>query len=464
MEQALTALKRRASRLVTVALVGVVASVAAAPLAAAEVKPAYPRLGGIQIGTTPFQGYGDPEYRKAMARLDLVLLGGSGRVMNDHARAIKDLNPDILLAKYTNVTAVRDNDSDYNTPLIRKLSAEKGPNNTNARDWWLRDFDGNRIEGATKGNMRTNITEWVKPDAKGRRWTDFKAEHDYEFWFKDKVWDIWYSDVSSWRPKFQNRGFIGDFSGGKITDQAEIEAGWRRGHQSWWRAIRRLRPDISIMANHNWYLYQDKNDGVWDIKEYDKQVEGGLLERIMGWDNSFEANKGWHRLYDAYRWSIEYLRGTPVLFFNVIGDPGDYQFFRYAFATCLLGPGFFDYSPQKYHYGTVEWFDEFDRAGKDTTSWMGLPEPGSEFPARAWQKGVYRRDFENAVVLVNPRGNGIKTVEVETGLRRLDGRQDPAVNNGELAGQVRLADGDGIVLVREDYLLQPGTPGIEVRR
>ena len=60
--------------------------------------------------------------------------------------------------------------------------------------------------------------------------------------------------------------------------------------------------------------------------------------------------------------------------------------------------------------------------------------------------------------------NGVKTVEVEAGLRHLDGRQDPGVNNGQIAGQVTLADGDGVVLVREDYLLQPNKPGIEVRK
>jgi hypothetical protein len=454
----------RTMRGLTGALAVSITCILATTVQAGEVKQSYPRLGGIQIGSTPYKGYGDPEYRKAMARLDLVLLGGSGPVMNEHARALKNLNPDILLAKYTNVTAVFDRDSNYTTPLRRKLSAENGPNTTNAADWWLRDFDGNRIEGATKNNMRANITEWVKPDSKGRRWTEFKAQYDYDIWFKDKVWDIWYSDVSGYRPKFQGRGPIGDFSGGKVTDPAEIEAGWRRGHQAWWRAIRRLRPDIMIMANHNWYLYQASNNGVWDLKEYDKQVEGGLLERIMARDRSFEANKGWNRLYEVYRWSIDYLRTTPILFFNVIGDPDDYQFFRYAFATCLMGDGFFDYSPKDFHYGTVEWFDEFDRAGRDTTSWMGVPAAGSAFPREAWRQGVYRRDFENAVVLVNPRGNGAKTVEVESGLRHLDGRQDPGVNNGQLASRITLADGDGIVLVREDYLLQPKTPGIEVRK
>ena len=179
----------------------------------------------------------------------------------------------------------------------------------------------------------------------------------------------------------------------------------------------------------------------------------------MGWGNSWESNKGWQTLYESYQWSMDYFRKPTVLFFNVIGNPEDYRFFRYAFATCLLGDAFFNFPPEKYFFGTVEWFDEFDRAGKDSTSWMGRPLAGSAFPQTAWQKGVYRRDFDNAVVLVNPRGNGKSVVTVEAGLRRLQGRQDPGVNNGKVADSITLADGDGIVLIREEYLLQPEVPG-----
>jgi hypothetical protein len=66
-----------------------------------------------------------------------------------------------------------------------------------------------------------------------------------------------------------------------------------------------------------------------------------------------------------------------------------------------------------------------------------------------WQNGVYRRDFENGVALVNPRGNGQQTVQLEAGLRRIAGNQDPAVNNGQAVDTVTLQDADGIILVRD---------------
>jgi len=143
---------------------------------------------------------------------------------------------------------------------------------------------------------------------------------------------------------------------------------------------------------------------------------------------------------------MEYFVDPKIVIFNVEGDVDDYQFFRYAFATCLMNAAFFDYSPaNEYIFGTVEWFDEFDLAGKADTNWLGLSI--SDPPKRPWQKGVYRRDFENGVALVNPRGNGKVTVTIEDGFRRINGKQDPVVNNGRQTNQITLKDGDGIVLI-----------------
>lgn len=430
---------------------GVVQGASAAETA---VKQEFPRLGGYQIGSNPYaDSYADPAYQKAMARLDLVILGGGHSSINRAARAIKDLSPHTLLAKYTNLAAIFPK-TPYGETLAKKLASEKGPNTSNAHDWFLRDWDGAIVSGATKGTQRANVTEWVQPDADGLRWPQFRAQHDYNYWMKDSVWDIWFSDVVNWRPKFQNRGFIGDFSGGQVKSESEIDAAWRRAHRTHWEAIRKLRPDIMIMGNHNWYLAQDKSEN-WSLQEYDQQIEGGFLELVMRPDSGIEESKGWHKLYDYYRWTMSYFVEPKLVMFNVGGDPTDFRWFRYTFATCLMGDAFFDYSPRtKYQYGTVEWFDEFDRAGKDTTSWMGRPQQG--MPTSAWKNGVYRRDFEHAVVLVNPRGNGTRSVTVEPGLSRLEGKQAQSVNNGEPADDISLLDGDGIVLVRDSYV--HGTP------
>ena len=136
--------------------------------------------------------------------------------------------------------------------------------------------------------------------------------------------------------------------------------------------------------------------------------------------------------------------------------PEDYQWFRYTFGTCLLQDGYYVYGAADFPSGSSLWFDEFDRAGQDNTAWMGAGidgpgNPGAAGPDNAWWSGLYGRDFEHAVVLVNPRGNGPQTVAMESGLRRLRGLQDPVANSGQAVSAVTLEDGDGIVLVRASY-------------
>jgi hypothetical protein len=66
----------------------------------------------------------------------------------------------------------------------------------------------------------------------------------------------------------------------------------------------------------------------------------------------------------------------------------------------------------------------------------------------AWQNGVYRRDYQNGIVLVNPKGNGSQTVQLETSFKHISGTQAPAINNGQTVQSVTINDRDGVVLLR----------------
>ena len=45
-----------------------------------------------------------------------------------------------------------------------------------------------------------------------------------------------------------------------------------------------------------------------------------------------------------------------------------------------------------------------------------------------WMQGVWRRDFDNGIVLVNPKGNGSQTVSLGGTFTKLKGTQAPTVN------------------------------------
>ena len=61
---------------------------------------------------------------------------------------------------------------------------------------------------------------------------------------------------------------------------------------------------------------------------------------------------------------------------------------------------------------------------------------------------MWRRDFANGIVLVNPKGNGTKTVTLETSYKHLSGTQASSINNGQTVTSVTLNDRDGVILQR----------------
>ncbi len=72
--------------------------------------------------------------------------------------------------------------------------------------------------------------------------------------------------------------------------------------------------------------------------------------------------------------------------------------------------------------------------------------------------GIFRRDFENGVALVNPT-TGPMSVTLESGLYRIDGTVDPQTNNGEATSFVVLPGADGLVLMRGPAGVEhPGSP------
>ncbi len=125
--------------------------------------------------------------------------------------------------------------------------------------------------------------------------------------------------------------------------------------------------------------------------------------------------------------------------FNMGGNPTDYRGLRYGLTSCLMDDGYFTYNDLAKSYNGVVWFDEFDAKLGNATS-----KP----PTSAWSSGVYRRDFENGIALVNPKGNGAKDVTLEEDFIAIKGTQDPAVNTGKTVRKVHLEDRDGIILMR----------------
>ena len=113
---------------------------------------------------------------------------------------------------------------------------------------------------------------------------------------------------------------------------------------------------------------------------------------------------------------------------------------------------------QGHRLGLIVAFEIAEDLGARTIGCANLGAAVTPPQTGAWQNGVYRRDFENGIALVNPKGNGAQTVTLETAFVKLSGTQAPSINNGATVTQVTLADRDGIILLRKLPAHQPKPP------
>lgn len=385
----------------------------------------FPRLMSMSIGNKQYQ---NSSYQKELAKHDIVVLGfyrnwsGQQKTMREVVQRLKELNPDILVGQYGVMNELRDVPGDLAKDDIRRKVKESG--------WWLKNKSGQRVQWTTKHNAwEVNFLQLTKSDSEGKHYPQWLAERDYRIYHQlVPEFDFWYTDNVMQRPRVE-----ADWDGDGIDDAPDssyILDSWRSGYVAWWSHIRDLTPDMMIMGNA---------DGDLSQSEFTGQLEGAFLEALMGKRWSLETYKGWDFMMERYRTVNTNLREPRIIGFNVWGDPKDYRFMRYALTSCLLGDAYFSFTDEKSGYSSVPWFDEYD---------VNLGGANSPPPDKPWQNGVWRRDFENGVVLVNPNNKNAKVV-LGQGLSRFLGKQAPNWNNGMQIESIVLPAKDGAILVRK---------------
>jgi hypothetical protein len=416
----------------------------------------FPRLGGMLIGGP--HPYDEPAYQQQIARLDLAILGmydqwtGAGSTPSASVDAIKALNPNILLGNYTIMTEVPIAASDVSTADLRaKVSGEIGPGAVG--DWWAYTAAGQHTSHFGYDTWDTNVTLLTIPDGNGDCWPQWLAKRDNSL-ITNADFDVWYSDNCFSQPR-SNADWNRDGTNDDPTSEAAREW-WRDGQRAYYDTAKSLQPSKFLMVNTDNDLDGSVRPGGQSFTQYAGVAHGAFLENVIGekWSAETRTN-GWADMMAWYHRVFANLLFPRIVMFNVDLDPTDFQTFRYGFGSCLLNDGFFSVSDFRYH--DVLWFDEFDLAGTSSTKWLGLPiHPPQTIP---WSNGVYRREFTNGLVLVNPKGNGSQTIDVSaevpmyaavgSGFRRFKGSQDSVTNNGALVtSSVTLADRDGLILVK----------------
>ena len=450
-----------------------------------SLNPPYPRIAsrphgafedGISQATLESQA-------KAVSRFHVVIMPGvrtskwgNGYTLTTLPAYIKTFNPDVKLIKYTN--AQQKNTDGTAAWILDKLEKDK---------WWLLNGSGSYVSGYAKSTQRrVNPSMRTSADSSGLRHPQWFARYWYAaptdsgswvapagqakgYGLKGGKWDGVFAD-----DQYITKGGMGevtadyDNNGSNDDVWSDTVRQWvMDGQRAYRDAWKELAPDMLFFGNMTHIL--SPNEKV--PASYEGTYDGGLLQDVT---NIYETRPdGWTKMMTAYRRGMLLSRSPKMTIFHsnignwkekyaAQGEPKNYSIYRwnrYGLTSCLMDDGYYavmieDGPPE------LDWFDEFDGGDLDRVGYLGKPvDPPQTAP---WTQGVWRREFEYGLVLVNPKGNGTRTVNVGSGWKRIKGTQDPVHNSGQAVTSLTLEAQDGIILLREGAISRPNAPELAV--
>jgi hypothetical protein len=397
----------------------------------ARAQDPFPRLAGIFISEP--RNFEDSAYQEKIAKLDYAILGiypgwdlEHGMSVEEVITRIKARNSGIRIFIYFIPESLKVPATTAWATLGAKLDSAR---------WWVyrNGGSGTRVLSDFGNDMYiVNLTNFTPADSSGKRANEWIAEHAVSKLIANTPSaDGIFTDNMFWKPRMD-----ADWNRDGTTDSqndAAVQRYYREGNVTFLNYLKSLMPGKTQIAN-----IADWGRPEATITEYNQVIQGGVMENLIGKSHSVERWAGWHDMWAHYRKSMAALAAPKLGMFSQSGELNDYQGMRYGLASSLLDDAYYAYHDLDGFSG-VPWFDEFD---------VSLGNARSAPPTAAWQKGVWRRDFDGGIALVNPKGNGTQEVTLEGTFRKIAGNQDRAVNNGQQVTKVTLRDRDGIILLR----------------
>jgi hypothetical protein len=445
-------------------------------------QPAFPRLGIIAIGTD--QTY-PPANWPTFAKFHVIIINGSfaswgdarAYTREDVVRGIKAASSiDTKVFQYVGYNTISSTGAGFDS---------SDPNNffsaANRNNWWL--YENGTSGAAVTAGAQTyiNMTQFSPQDPE-TGFYPYEAAAAYSesmYHSGDPLHPL--NAAPSLDGFFLDNVFSGprvdgdwnrDGSIDSHTDPA-VQQAVRTGERDFPDEMSKLAPHLLVIGNNgSWPQLSTTDPNA--IEPLNNIFSGGVLEALIGASNSVETFAGFNEAMDYYRFLMDVTKGPKLELINQEKlqsngsdpyDPTPYRAMRYGLCLTLMNDGYYTADGIHGHSGQLDqilWFDEYDGGGigegylgKPTRDWRGAVQTK---PRWAYGPlGVWAREFEGGMTIVNPKGNGPQTITFEDmgGARwkHLNGTQDPETNDGqEIMGDITLANRDGIILLRRHNL------------
>lgn len=411
---------RRVNILLSLFLFTALAAVSAPTPAAA--KDTYPKLANFYLDFFHRSDY------DRLSKWDLLVIQAEMTTYNpDFFAQYRRDHPGGILLPYTYPAMFYEeaNPSNYAGLPLRKYALDR----ISQENWWLRDGSGNKVESWP----RVSVVNVTIPG-----WQDFVV-HVLRDKLGTESWDGVMYDMVDADIGYGNGRPLDVDRDGQADSRAKVNQLWRQGMVQLFAKTRSmLGPNKVIIGNGN------------SIDSYQKDINGRIFEKFP---TPWEGNGSWQAsMYQYLRRLPPLNRTEPVYVLNGSGRSATgadvYRSMRYGLTSTLLGDGYFSFDNGDQHLQQW-WYDEYDfNLGRAESSYYNQLNPEDDF-VRA---GLWRRDFENGVAIVNATPKEQLYVFKHEEFEKLRGTQDPGINNGAKVNYIRLAPNDGIIMrtVRQD--------------
>lgn len=325
-------------------------------------------------------------------------------------------------------------------------------------NWYLKDIKGNRYK---LFNLGTTWTEMLNHTTDVNIFTPTYLQNNvvskqlldgifYDWINTDWSWLNHRTDTPSDRPDVDNNG--------NPESDTKLNNLLNTGTQTLLQNSRnQFTSGTLLMGNGGWITGS----------AHDQYLNGIMIESFLAAE-SMSDDFGWGAVMKSYLQHITQCQSPNISLLMANGEQGDFKFMRFAMTSALMFNGYYCYTNNGTYYSTW-WYDEYSVdtgtanavQSLDNKGYLGNPmneaynvDNTNQLLANSLvtnyltaQQNVWRRDFDNGIVLVNPSGVS-KTVNLGGTYKKINGSIDPSVNDGSQVTQITIASKSGIILLK----------------
>jgi hypothetical protein len=344
-------------------------------------------------------------------------------------REIRQKNPSIIIL--ARVAAEEINTSPDNTVGYSGGSVRNDLLEQLGDGWYLRDKSGKKLS-FWQGTLLMNLTNGSGL-VNGQRWNDFLPQFVNSRILSTGLWDgVFYDNVwpnISWF----NGANIDVNNSGQLVAPANIDKAWLAGNEELLSKSQALfGSKYLVVANGH------------DCPQYEPTLNGIMMENFPP---PWEGGGSWASAMKTYFDNKGFLNPYVGVINGNTGNtwaPDNYHKMRFYLGSTLLGDAYFSFDYGDQNHQQAWWYDEYQIAlGKA----VDLPVNILDKNNKTYKNGLWRRDFENGIVVVNSTNQTQNYAFTDEVFSKISGTQDSIVNNGSRVNFVSIAAQDSVVLM-----------------